>query len=129
VKKQAPSDAPPAEGGYSQGIEVTTPGRFLHISGQIPVSVDGTVAEGAENQCRQVWQNVSAVLRSAGMTVNDLVKVTTYLADRSLADVNSRVRSEFLEGAEPAITVVIAGIYDESWLLEVEAVAFSPRAV
>jgi 2-iminobutanoate/2-iminopropanoate deaminase len=120
-----PPDTPTTAGGYSQGVEVVVPGRLLHISGQIPVADDGAVPDGFEAQCRQVWHNVKAVLRSAGMSTDDLVKVTTFLSSRGDCEANSRIRREELAGAAPALTVVIATIYDEAWLLEIEATAFS----
>ena len=64
-----------------------------------------------------------AQLKAAGMTLDNLVMHRTYLADRSYTLVNRAVRSEVLGGRETALTVVIAGIFDEAWLLEIEAVA------
>jgi 2-iminobutanoate/2-iminopropanoate deaminase len=49
--------------------------------------------------------------------------VTTYLADRRYGAENRKVRGAVLAGRTPANTVVIVGIFDEAWLLEVEAVA------
>ena len=114
---------PPAAGGYVNALEVTAAQRTLFVSGQIPVSADGDVPEGAEAQCRQVWSNIIACLDSADMDVTSLVHVRTYLSDRSIAAVNTAVRSEVLGGHRPALTVVVAEIFDSQWLLEVEAVA------
>lgn len=121
-----PVAAPSADGGYSQGVEVATPGRLLHISGQIPLDRNGDVPAGFDEQCRQAWRNVKAVLTSAGMTTADLVKVTTFLASREHRERNSDIRQEELAGATPALTVVIVDIYDDKWLLEIEATAFRP---
>jgi 2-iminobutanoate/2-iminopropanoate deaminase len=52
----------------------------VHISGQIGVKPDGTVADGAEGQLEQAWRNIFASLEAAGMTKRDLVKATTFLA-------------------------------------------------
>ena len=60
--------------GYTESCEVTTPARLLFISGQIPVREDGTVPEGFESQCLQVWRNIESVLHEAGMNLHDLVK-------------------------------------------------------
>ena len=49
--------------------------------------------------------------------------MTTYLTDRSQADVNGRVRRERLGAVRPALTVVIAQTFAAEWLLEIEAVA------
>jgi 2-iminobutanoate/2-iminopropanoate deaminase len=109
--------------GYSQALEVSGHTRLLFVSGQIPLGIDGTVPEGFELQCRLAWRNVEAQLKAAGMTLDNLVMHRTYLADRRYALLNRSVRNEVLGGRETALTVVIAGIFDEAWLLEVEAMA------
>jgi enamine deaminase RidA (YjgF/YER057c/UK114 family) len=115
--------APVPTTGYSQALEVAGHTRMLFVSGQIPVGADGTVPEGFESQCRLAWRNVEAQLKAAGMTLDNLVMHRTYLADRRYIPVNRSVRSEVLGNRETALTVVIAGIFDEAWLLEIEAVA------
>lgn len=75
-------NAPQPRGGYSQAVSVEDFRRMLFVSGQIPVTSDDVVPEGFEAQARQVWLNVDAQLKAAGMSKTDIVKVTTYLADR-----------------------------------------------
>ena len=116
-------DAPILSGGYAQAIETTGASRTLHISGQIPMAADGTVPTEFEDQARRAWQNVEAQLRAADMSLANLVKHTTFLSDRRYCSANSKVRQEVLGDHEAALTVVITGIYDEAWLLEIEAVA------
>jgi 2-iminobutanoate/2-iminopropanoate deaminase len=116
-------NAPQPRGGYSQAVRLEDFQRLLLVSGQIPATPDDTVPAGFEAQARQVWLNVDAQLKAAGMTKADIVKVTTYLADRHHASANREVRSEYLGSLAPAMTVVIAGIFDGAWLLEVEVVA------
>jgi 2-iminobutanoate/2-iminopropanoate deaminase len=115
--------APAAAGGYSQALEVQGAQRFLFISGQIPESVTGEVLEGFRSQAKLVWANVLAQLETAGMSINNLVKVTTFLSSREYAIANREVRQEALGTHAPALTVIIAGIFDERWLLEIEAIA------
>jgi len=109
--------------GYAQAVELSGHSRLLFISGQTPSDVDGSVPEGFEAQCRLVWRNVEAQLRAAGMTLDNVVMHRTYLADRSYGLANRAVRNEVFAGRTPALTVVVAGIFDAAWLLEVEAVA------
>jgi len=116
-------DAPQATGGYSQAVQVSGLSRLLHISGQIPVDPDGSVPVGFHAQCVLVWANVEAQLRAASMSLGNLVKVTTFLSDRRYADENGDIRRFVLDGRKPALTVIITGIYDVAWLLEIEAVA------
>jgi enamine deaminase RidA (YjgF/YER057c/UK114 family) len=70
-----------------------------------------------------VWANLAAVLHEAGMGTTNLVKVTTFLSDRAHAAVNTTVRNEVLGTHRPALTVVLAGIWDPDWLIEIEAIA------
>jgi enamine deaminase RidA (YjgF/YER057c/UK114 family) len=57
------------------------------------------------------------------MTLDNLIMHRTYLADRRYTLLNRSVRNEVLGGRSTALTVVIAGIFDEAWLVEIEAVA------
>jgi enamine deaminase RidA (YjgF/YER057c/UK114 family) len=116
-------DAPAAMGGYAQAIDLVGVQRLLIVSGQIPVAPDGHVPSDFDGQCRLVWANIGAQLRAAGLDYSHLVKVTTYLSDRRFGDANGAIRREILGAYAPALTVVIAGIYDEKWLLEIEAMA------
>jgi 2-iminobutanoate/2-iminopropanoate deaminase len=118
-----PPAVPAPIGGYSQGLEVPAGARLLFISGQIPVRTDGSVPADFAGQCDLVWDHIMAVLASAGMGPEHLVKVTTFLAGRDHADTNSRIRRERLGAARPALTVLIAEIFAPEWLLEIEAVA------
>ena len=116
-------NAPDPRGGYSQAVKIEDFKTLVFISGQIPVSDDDKVPEGFEAQARLVWRNIDAQLKAAGMAKSDLVKVTTYLSDRHHATVNREIRSDYLGANAPAMSVVICSIFDEKWLLEVEAIA------
>ena len=113
----------PVQGAYPQAVEVEGATRWLHLSGQIPVRPDGSLPDTFEDQCRQCWANVEAQLAAASMTLDNLVKVTTFLSDRKYALENRAVRLEVLDGRQPALTVIITGIFDEAWLVEIEALA------
>jgi len=108
---------------YCQAHEVSGHGQLLFISGQVPADTDGKVPADFKDQCRLAWANVQAQLHAAGMTLDDLVKVTVFLSDRRHRQANCEVRHEILGPRSPALTIVITGIYDEAWLLEIEAVA------
>lgn len=120
-----PDAAPAATGGYTNAMQVDAATRLLFISGQIPQTRDGHVPDDIEGQCRVAWANVLAALHEAGMDVTNLIKVTTFLSSRAYAEANTAVRTEVLGGHRPALTVLIAGIFDDAWLLEIEAVAAS----
>ncbi len=115
---------PEPSGGYSQAVEVSSGERTLYISGQIPVARDGSLPETFAGQARLAWANIEAQLAAADMSLDNIVKHTTFLADRRYREENSAIRrAVFGDGRAPALTVVIATIYDEDWLLEIEAIA------
>ncbi|HKE70825.1 MAG TPA: RidA family protein [Nocardioidaceae bacterium] len=118
-----PRDAPEAAGGYAQGLSVRGASELLFISGQIPEDRQGIVPATFEEQCRMVWRHIDATLDAAGLTLRNLVKVTTYLSSREFAATNSAIRQELLGDHRVALTVVVAKIFDPVWLLEIEAIA------
>jgi 2-iminobutanoate/2-iminopropanoate deaminase len=107
---------------YAMGALVDRPTRWLFVSGQVPEDTTGVPTEFAD-QARLAWRNVLSVLERGGMTVANLVKVTVFLADRRYRAENAKVRMEVLGDHHPALTIVIADIFDEAWLLEIEAIA------
>ena len=115
--------APKAAGGYAQAVAISGATRFLFISGQIPETPAGKVPSDFPAQARLVWHNLFAQLTAARMTVANLVKVTIFLSSRDFAIVNREIRREALGTHSPALTVIITGIFDEHWLLEIEAIA------
>lgn len=118
-----PADLPEPGTTYTHGTTVSGAQRLVFVSGQPPWSVEGPVPAEFDAQCRLAWRNVERVLSEAGLTLRDLAKVTIYLADRRYREANGRVRAEVLDGHRPAITIIIADIYSEEWLLEIEGIA------
>ena len=117
------ADAVQPTGGYPQAVEVDGANRLLFVSGQIPVRADGTLPKEFKDQARLAWANVEAQLRAAGMSLDNLVKVTIFLSDRAYNLENREVRRAVLGERPVALTVIITGIFDPAWLLEIEAVA------
>lgn len=121
-----PPGLPAPTGNYTHGTLVTGTRRTVFVSGQVPWGDgDGKIPEDFDTQCRMVWDNIAAVLAAAGMGLHDLAKVTTYLSGRRYRAANSRIREEVLGTHRPALTIIIADIYAQEWLLEIEAVAVS----
>lgn len=118
-----PATLPDATGSYTHGTLVSDARRTVYVSGQVPWARQGAVPADFDSQCRLTWRNVLAVLAEAGMGVQNLAKVTTYLSDRRYREANSRIRDETLGDHRPALTIIITEIYSEEWLLEIEAIA------
>ena len=115
--------APAPAGGYSQALDVRGAQRLLFISGQIPVDTRSAVPVDFRAQAELAWANVLAQLQAAELSVQHLVKVTTFLASREHTLANREVRQQVLGAHAPALTVMITGIFDERWLIEIEAIA------
>ena len=123
ITRHNPATLHPPAGGYCMGLELAQPRRLLFISGQVPERTDGSVPEGFEAQCEQAWRNVFAVLAGAGLGIEHLVQVRTFLTDRSQLLANRAIRNRMLAGHEPSLTVIVAQTVDSKWLLEIEAIA------
>ena len=107
-KKIETNQAPKAIGPYSQGVEV---GNFLFLSGQIPVNpeTNEVVEKDIVAQTNQVMKNISAILESEGLTLNNVVKTTIFLADmEQFATVNEEYAKYFEAGNEPVRECVVA---------------------
>ena len=116
------SKAPSAIGPYSQAIQV---GNLVYTSGQIPIDpATGVFAEGGiKEQTRQALLNVKAILEENGLSINDIVKTTVFMADMNdFADMNA-VYAEFFTEPYPARSAVAVKTLPKGALVEIEVVA------
>ena len=70
-----------------------------------------------------MWANIPEILAEAGMTVDNLVRVTSYLRDVPDVEENTAARVAALGGRTVPTTAIIVGPLDRSWLVEIEAIA------
>ncbi|MBN8890554.1 MAG: enamine deaminase RidA [Acetobacteraceae bacterium SCN 69-10] len=118
-------DGPAPAGAYSQAVEVSGASRTLYLSGQVGVGADGQVPEDATAQARLVWANIQAQLRAAGMTLDNLVKITTILPNHADLAATRVARTEALGERKPASTLIIGGLASPAWKIEIEAIAYA----
>jgi enamine deaminase RidA (YjgF/YER057c/UK114 family) len=97
--------------------------RTLYISGQVGTDLDGTTPEDATAQARLVWRNLEAQLRAAGMTLDNIVKIVTIIPDSADIPATRAARAEALGDRRPASTLIVGGLANPAWKIEVEAVA------
>jgi enamine deaminase RidA (YjgF/YER057c/UK114 family) len=116
---KAPLPASP----YSQAVEVTGATRTLYLSGQVGAGPDGNAPDVFEEQAELVWRNIAFQLEEAGMTFDNLVKVTTIITDRSNIPASREARLNALGDRKPASTLIIGGLASLDWLIEIEGVA------
>ena len=118
-----PTNLPTAVGGYSQSVVLTNYQSLVFFSGQIPESLSGEVPAELEKQCSMIWTHITNLLLASKMSIENLVKITTYLTHRDQAEINSTIRRSFLGDHRPALTVVVVDTLDPKWLLEIDAIA------
>lgn len=122
----SPEELPPPNG-YSHVVSLP-PGRLVWTSGQVPIGLDGTLADGWEEQTRTAFANVGRALSAAGADWPDVVKLTIFVVDVSELATIRAVRDEFVNTAQPPTSslVQVAGLFRPDVLIEVEAVAHLP---
>lgn len=109
---------------YSHAVEITGDSKLLIISGLNGYLADGTsMPESFEEQGDLIWQHMGTILRSAGMDYGDLVSIRVYLSDPVYDEPNVQLRMKYLQGHQPASTVVCSQLLDPKWKLEMEAMA------
>jgi reactive intermediate/imine deaminase len=116
-------DAPSPGGSYSQGIAA---GPFVFVAGQGPKDpAIGKVPDGLVAQTHQVLRNIEAILRGAGCTMADVVKVTAHLADMADFDVYDGAYAEHFPEPRPVRTTV--GSQMDNILVEIDVIAYRER--
>lgn len=122
MKKQISTNAAPgAIGPYSQAIDT---GTLVFISGQIPVNpATGEIPEGITAQAAQSLANVKAILAEAGLSVDNVVKTTVFLADMNDFAAMNAVYAENFTAPFPARSAVAVKTLPKNVLVEIEVIA------
>lgn len=117
----ATTNAPGAIGPYSQAIDA---GAFLFVSGQIPVNpATGEIPEGITLQTAQSIANIKAILAEAGLTIDNVVKTTVFLADMNDFAAMNAVYAENFTAPFPARSAVAVKELPKQVLVEIEVIA------
>lgn len=111
---------------YSHAVLVEGSRRRLVVSGQVGIAPDGSVSSTAEGQIAQAFANLRTVLRAHGMDFADVVKSTTFLTDRAhIGALRAARDAAFAEHAPASTLLLVAGLADPRWVVEIEAEAAS----
>ena len=114
-------NAPGAIGPYSQAIDT---GAFVFASGQIPINpADGKIPGGIKAQTQQAIANVTAILNEAGLTLDNVVKTTVYLADVGDFQAMNEVYGQSFTAPYPARSAVAVRELPKQVLVEIEVLA------
>ena len=112
--------APGAIGPYSQAIETM---GMVFVSGQLPIDAEtGVMPQGAKEQTRQSLENVKHILEEVGLTMNDVVKTTVFLADMSLFAEMNEIYSVYFKAPFPARSAVAVKALPKGALVEIECI-------
>ncbi len=122
MKKQiATTAAPAAIGPYSQAIDL---GNMVFISGQIPVNpANGEIPEGIKAQTAQSISNIKAILAEAGLSIDNVVKTTVFLANMADFTAMNEVYAEAFTAPFPARSAVAVRELPKQVLVEIETIA------
>jgi enamine deaminase RidA (YjgF/YER057c/UK114 family) len=107
--------------GFSRAVRA---GDRVLVSGTAPIWPDGSCDPSAFAQTRRCLEIIEAALVEAGAARGDVVRTRMFLTSRAAADEVGRAHGEFFAGIRPAATmVVVAGLLDPRWHVEIEAEA------
>ena len=116
------TNAPAAVGPYSQAMDC---GDFVFCSGQIPlVPETGLMVEGGiEEQARQMFANIKAVLNAAGLDFGNVIKTTVFLTDLGQFATLNSIYAEYFPENPPARSCVEVSALPKGALVECEVIA------
>src|SRR5947207_9003098 len=116
------SDAPAALGPYSQAVRV---GSTIYCAGQIPLDPKSgqIVAGGIDVQTKRVMDNITAVLKAEGLTCDNVVKTTIFLADLGDFQTMNEIYGSYFKQAPPARSTVQVAALPKGARAEIEAIS------
>ena len=115
------SGAPAALAAYSQAIRS---GDMVFCAGQLGMDpTSGELADGIEAQTERALKNLASVLDAAGLSFDDVVKTTCFLADIEDFNTFNGVYVRFMPDPPPARSTFQVGALPRGGLVEIEAIA------
>lgn len=122
MKKSVTSNqAPAAIGPYSQAIDA---GALVFVSGQLPIDpATGSMPEDVSEQAKQSLTNAKAVLEAAGLSLDNVVKTTVFLADMADFAAMNAVYETFFTSPFPARSAVAVKTLPKGAKVEIEVIA------
>lgn len=113
----------PATPDYIHALEVQSPARLLYVSGTMGLDARGQPGRTLGEQLDLIWSNIRTILASAQMSVDNIVRVTSYLRDAAFAEANQNARVAALKGRVVPTTAIVVQTLVSDWLVEIEIVA------
>jgi 2-iminobutanoate/2-iminopropanoate deaminase len=113
----------PATPDYVHAMEVTGAARLLFVSGTMGLDRNGQAPRGLSAQLSLLWSNIRRILDEAGMTTDNIVRLTSYLRDASFAEANQNARLQALGDRRVPTTAIVVQTLLPEWLVEIELIA------
>jgi len=113
----------PATADYVHAMEVQEPKRLLYVAGTMGLDERGVAGKTLGEQLDLIWSNIRTILASADMTVDNIVRLTSYLRDPAYAEENAKARVKALNGRVIPTTGIVAQTLSSDWLVEIEVIA------
>ncbi|TPL35537.1 RidA family protein [Mesorhizobium sp. B2-4-8] len=108
---------------YVHALEVVGAQRLLFISGTMGLDASGSAPNDLEEQLQLIWSNLRRILAEAGMTTDNIVRLTSYLRESSFAEANQNARIAALGERRIPTTAIVVQTLSPTWLVEIEAIA------
>jgi enamine deaminase RidA (YjgF/YER057c/UK114 family) len=109
--------------GYSRAVKV---GNTIEVTGTVASGDNGSVVgkDDAYAQTKYIYQKIEAVLKRAGATMKDVVRVRMFVTDISRWQEYGRAHSEFFKDIKPCNTMIeVKALIEPDYLIEIEATA------
>ena len=112
---------------YSHAVEVPEGMRMVFCSGQLGIEPDDTIPADTGAQARLCFAGIEAILKDAGMTLDNIVRINAYVTGREHLKPYMAVRDELFSEPAPASTLmIVSGFAREEFTVEIEAIAAGP---
>jgi enamine deaminase RidA (YjgF/YER057c/UK114 family) len=112
---------------YSHGMEVPAGRRLVVCSGQLGITADDRIPEDPGEQAELCFANIAAILKDAGLTLRDVVRINAFVSDPAHLKPYMQVRDRLVGDPPPASTlVIVAGLARPEFKVEVEVIAAAP---
>lgn len=113
----------PATEDYVHALEVRGAEHLLFVSGTMGLDQFGVAGKTLEEQLELIWSNIRAILACADMSIDNIVRLTSYLRDPAYAEANANARVAALGGRLIPTTAIVAQTLVSDWLVEIEIIA------
>jgi 2-iminobutanoate/2-iminopropanoate deaminase len=108
---------------YIHAMEVRNPQRLLFVAGTMGLDANGVAGKSLDEQLTLIWNNIRTILSHAGMTTDNIVRLTSYLRDAAYAEANGAARVKALNGRVIPTTAIVVQTLSPDWLVEIEVIA------